>query len=196
MRRRVRLQVRYSRRIDLVLAASALAVILAGLTGGLFWGPRQAAASTAQGERPKPLQYYLTRDVYSGDQVLSACAMGFHAAALWEILDTTNLRYNARLGYSRPDSGYGPPAMGGWVRTGYASDATESAGMGSCQSWTSSSGTEYGSFVSLPGDWDAGFEDLLGWETGTHDCSDPRHVWCAGIETLVYLPLVFRANSG
>jgi hypothetical protein len=196
MRRRVRLQVRYSRRADLVLAASALAVILAGMTGGLVWSPGQAAASPAQVEQPRPLQYYLTRDSYSGDQVLSACTMGFHAAALWEILDTTNLRYNGRLGYTRRDSGYGPPAMGGWVRTGYASDATESAGIGNCLSWTSSSGSDYGSFVSLPGDWDAGFEDLMGWETGAHVCSDPRQVWCVGNESAVYLPLVLHSYSG
>lgn len=196
MRRNVRLQVRYSRRIDLVLAASALAVILAAMISGLVWSPRQAVASPAQGVQPGPFQYYLTRDFYSGDQVISACAMGFHAAALWEILDTSNLRYNTRLGYARSDSGYGPPAMGGWVRTGYASDATDSAGVGNCQSWTSSSGSEYGSFASLPGDWDAGFEDLLGWDTGSHACSDALRVWCVGNETAVYLPLVLRSHSG
>ena len=196
MRWKVRLHVRYSRRVDLVLAVLAVAVILAGLVGGIFWVPGQAAASPTQDGQPTPLQYYLTRDSHAGDQVLLACALGFHTASLWEILDTTNLRYNARLGYTRRDSGHGPPAMGGWIRTGFASDPTNSAGEGNCQAWTSSDGSEYGSFVSLPGDWDAGFQDLLGWETGTHVCSDPRQVWCVGNESVIYLPLVMRYFSG
>ena len=192
MRWKVHLQVRYSRRADLLLAALALAVILAGMAAGLVWSPEQAIASPAQAGQPARRQYYLTQDFYSADQVLSACARGFHTAALWEILDTTDLRYNARLGYTRRDSGYGPPAMGGWVRTGYASDSTETAGRGNCQSWTSSDGSEYGSFVSLPGDWDAGFQDLMGWETGAHACSNSLQVWCVGNEIIVYLPLVMR----
>ena len=192
MRWKIHLQVRYNHRGDLWLAALALAVILAGLVAGLIWSPEQAVASPTQSVQPTRLQYYLTEDEYPGNQVLSACAGGFHTAALWEILDTTDLRYNARLGYTRRDSGFGPPATGGWVRTGYASDATQSAGTGNCQAWTSSSVSDYGTFVSLPGYWDLGFQDLVGWETGTHDCSDPRQVWCVGNEVIIYLPLVIR----
>jgi hypothetical protein len=192
MRWKVRFQVRYSRRADLMLAALALAVILTGMAAGLVWSPEQAVASPAQAVQTPRLQYYLTKDSYAGDQVLSACARGFHAAALWEILDTSNLRYNARLGYTRRDSGYGPPAMGGWVRTGYASDSTPAAGTGNCQAWTSSDGSDYGSLVALPGDWETGFQDLVGWETSAHECSTARQVWCVGSESVVYLPLVMR----
>ena len=196
MKWRIRLQVRYRRRADLALAAVALATILAGLIGALVWSPGQAVASPTQAQRPDPLQYYQTNDPYYGDQVLSACARGFHTASLWEILDTTNLRYNTRLGYTRRDSGYGPPTTGGWVRTGYASDSTDLAGEGNCQAWTSDSGMEYGSWIYLPGSWEAGYETLMGWATGARACSDPLQVWCVGNESVIYLPLVMRSYSG
>ena len=193
MRWRVRLHVRYGRRIDLALAVLALAVILAGLTGGFFWSPGQVVASPTQAGRPAPLQYYLTRDSYPGDQVLSACAMGFHAASLWEILDTSKLRYNSRLGYTRRDSGHGPPATGGWVRTGYASNSADLAGAGNCQAWTSGTGPDYGTFVYLPGSWEAGYEVLIGWGTGYAICSDSLPVWCVGSESVIYLPLIMHS---
>ncbi len=192
MRWKIRLQVRYSRRAHLVLAALAVAAILGGLASGLVWSPGQAVASPAQAEQPPRVEYYLTQEQYPGDQVLSACGLGFHTASLWEILDTTNLRYNTRLGYTKRDSGYGPPTVGGWVRTGYASDPTDLAGQGNCQAWTSDSGAEYGTWVYLPGNWEAGYETLMGWATATRACSDPLEVWCVGNESVIYLPLVMR----
>ena len=196
MKWRIRLQVRYRRRADLALAAVALATILAGLIGALVWSPGQAVASPTQAQRPDPLQYYLTTDPYYGDQVLSACARGFHTASLWEILDTSNLRYNTRLGYTRPDSGYGPPAMGGWVHTGSESGSATTPGTGNCQAWTSDSASDYGTYASLPGSWTAGSEDLLGWAAGTVNCSNTVRVWCVGDETIIYLPLVMRTYTG
>ena len=196
MRWKVRLQVRYDRRLDLVLTVMALVVILAGLAGGFFWSPGKAVASPTQTGQPRPLQYYLTRDRYAGDQVLSACAMGFHTASLWEILDTSKLRYNTRLGHTRRDSGHGPPTTGGWVRTGYASDSTNLPGTGNCQSWTSSSVSDNGSFVSLPGSWEDGYDVLMGWDAGVRACSESVQVWCVGSESAVYLPLVVRSYTG
>lgn len=196
MKRTVRLQVRYSRSVDLVLAALAIAAILGGLVGGLVWSPGQVVASPAQVGQPVRIEYYLTQEKFPGDQVLSACTVGFHTASLWEILDTTNLRYNTRLGYTRRDSGYGPPTTGGWVRTGYASNSNDLAGESNCQAWTSDSGSEYGSWIYLPGSWEAGYETLMGWATGARACSDPLQVWCVGNESVIYLPLVMRSYSG
>jgi hypothetical protein len=163
MRWRIDLRVRYRRadyrRADLALGVLGVVALLAGLLGIPLWSPRQAAALPAQTGSAAPLEYYLTPDTHTGDQVLSACALGFRAAALWEILDTSNLRYNTRLGYTRKDSGFGPPATGGWVRTGAASGSTGAPGTSNCNAWTSSSGLDVGSYSSLPGSWDAGFED-------------------------------------
>ena len=196
MKWRVHLQVRYSRRTDLVLAALALTVILAGMAAGLVWTPGQAVASPAQAEQSRPVQYYLTVNSYPGDQVLSACALGFHTASLWEILDTSNLRYNPRLGHTRWDSGYGPPATGGWVRTGYDSDSTGAPGTSNCHAWTSGSASYVGSYVFLPGDWDVGMEDMMGWAVAGAICSSEIRVWCVGNESVIYLPLVIRDHSG
>jgi hypothetical protein len=196
MRWRVRLQVRYRRRVDLALAALALAVILTSLIGTLVWSPGQAVASPTQAEHTDPLQYYLTTDLYHGDQVLSACALGFHMASLWELLDTSNLRYNTTRGFTRTDSGYGPPATGGWIRTGYASDSTGSPGTSNCHAWTSGSESDVGSYVFLPGIWEADNEDLMGWAVATAICSTQIRVWCIGDESIIYLPLVMRTYTG
>lgn len=196
MRWRVRLQVRYRRRADLALAALALAVILAGLIGTLIWSPGQAVALPTQAEHSDPLQYYLTKDTFEGDQVLSACALGFHTASVWELLDTSNLRYNTTRGYTRPDSGHGPPATGGWIRTGAESGSANTPGSGNCQAWTSGSASNYGSHISLPGIWTVGAEDLMGWAVGTVSCSQPVRVWCIGDESIIYLPLVMRTYTG
>ena len=195
MRWRIELRVRY-RHANCRCADLGLVALLAGLLCVPLWSPRQAAALPAQSASAPPLEYYLTPDTYTGDQVLSACAIGFRAAALWEILDTSNLRYNTRLGWTRKDSGFGPPAAGGWVRTGAASGSTGTAGSSNCNAWTSGSEPDVGSYASLPGTWDLGYQDLMGWNVDTAACSAPGRVWCVGREYLLYLPLVFRFYTG
>jgi hypothetical protein len=196
MRWRVRLQVNYRRRADLALAALVVAAILAGLVGNLVWRSGRAAASPTQVEHPGPLQYYLTRISYQGDQALSACAPGFHMASLWELLDTSNLRYSTARGFTTQDSGHGPPLMGGWVRTGSDGGSTGAPGTSNCHAWTSSSSSDVGSYVYLPSDWTAGYEDFLGWAMATAICSATRRVWCIGDGSIVYLPLVMRNYTG
>ena len=134
--------------------------------------------------------------LYRGDQALSACGLGFHMASLWEIMDTSNLRYNTSRGYTRTDSGHGPPATGGWIRTGAESGSTTSPGTGNCQAWTSGSASDYGSYAALPGSWEAGHEDLMGWAVGTATCSGTVRVWCVGYESIIYLPVILRNYTG
>ena len=90
--------------------------------------------SRGQGNNPivaqlQPRKFYLTKtEDYTGSQALSACASGYHMASLWEIFDTSNLRYDTALGASSTDSGSGPPVAvyfglghfegDGWIRTG------------------------------------------------------------------------------
>ena len=106
MRWRIRLQVRYRRRTDLVVAALAFAALL---VGGLALGQRQATAETANAAEAVERGFYLSLATFQGDQVRLACAPGYHFASLWEIVDTSNLRYNNSLGKTTPDSGAGPP---------------------------------------------------------------------------------------
>ena len=193
MRRKVRLQVRYRRRAHLVLSVVALAVLLASLLGALLWKPPPASASPTLAGSPITLQYYLTDDLYSADQALSACAPGYHMASLWEILDTSNLHYNTSLGRTSDDSGHGPPYGSGWIRTG-ASSGSGGPGTANCQAWTSSLSADIGTTVSLASDWTAGEEDLLGWAADSTNCSLKRSVWCVGLYK-VFLPLILRAYS-
>ena len=71
--------------------------------------PIQAEAKT---------KYYLTSVSVPGDAALTACDPGFHMASLWEIHDTSNLQYDTGRGLTQDDSGSGPPAALGWIRTG------------------------------------------------------------------------------
>ena len=48
-----------------------------------------------------PRKFYLTQALHNGAQALSACAQGYHMASLWEIHDTSNLRYDTDLGLTR-----------------------------------------------------------------------------------------------
>jgi hypothetical protein len=54
-------------------------------------------------------QYYLTKNLFSGNQTRNACASDYHFASLWEIADPSSMLYNTSLGLSSPDSGSGPP---------------------------------------------------------------------------------------
>ena len=115
-------------------------------------------------------------------------------ASLWEILDTTRLRYNTTLGYTKPDSGQGPPAYSGWVRTGYDNGTIGSPGSANCDGWTSNSDDDIGASVLLPIDWTGGSANLHVWSGGAAQCSWAKRVWCvadrAGFP--IYLPLVTR----
>ena len=185
MRWRIRLQVRYRRRADLVVAAMAFMVLL---VGGLALGQRQATAKTANSVEPVERGFYLSLATFQGNQVRLACAPGYHFASLWEIMDTSNLRYNTSLGRTSDDSGHGPPYGSGWIRTG-ATSGSGSPGEANCYAWTSASPTPIGTTVSLPSNWTAGEEDLLGWNVGSAICSLQRPVWCVEMSA-VYLPLI------
>jgi hypothetical protein len=182
--------------IDINLTRGLVALLMAALVGYLTWGQREAAASGPQAPldraRDRPLAssagmrgYYLTQSQYNGAEAdgtdgngAGVCASGYHFASLWEILDPSNLKYNTDLGYTRDDSGQGPPLVGvGWVRTGYVSSTASTPGRGNCNVWDSSSGGEYGTSAHLPNVWEAG-QDIHVWEVSYGECMIPIRVWC------------------
>jgi hypothetical protein len=132
-------------------------------------------------------QYYLTHEdnKYSGANADGSdglgggvCAMGYHFASLWEILDPSNLRYNINQGAMREDSGMGPPTVSiGWVRTGYNGDASSTPGQANCNGWDQDTGT--GTVIGLPSDWtDASQQDIPPWDASLGTCSTSTQVWC------------------
>jgi hypothetical protein len=142
--------------------------------------------------------FYLTDVSYRTDQVLTACAAGYHMASLWEILDVSNLvyDYNHPAAHRKADSGYGPPSYWhGWVRTGWASSGSATTGEGNCSNWSSTSSTLHGVSVRLSRAWETAPGDISAWDANTFTCSIAGPVWCVGYFHTVYLPIVVRNRS-
>ncbi len=201
MSRRVSLRIRYTRRSDLATLL-VLALLTALALGYLAWAAPGSQALPVR-ERSEVLaasgetrRYYLTKNTFDGSETLTACAPGYHFASLWEIIDPSALRYNTTLGQTKGDSGHGPPARSGWVRTGYMSGHDGIAGRGNCDAWTSDLFERTGTYAFLPNMWNAGHEDLLGWAAGGSACSNQKGVWCMeDVGRSIYLPLVLRNHQ-
>ncbi len=149
----------------------------------------------------QPRKYFLTKDEYQGDQVLNACsavASGYHMASIWEILDPSNLQYDYQNGYTKADSGFGPPTgVFGWIRTGSDFDVDVDpyrAGLANCGGWTTTTQLARGTVASLHDRWIRipVFGDLFldtqkfelfdnafpWWDTGAALCYTDHAVWC------------------
>ncbi len=192
---RVSVRIRYERRSHLVLLLT-LALVVAGSLGYLAWSGPQAAASTSL----SPLvtaasmrQYYVTKTTHPAAEATTACAAGYHMASLWEILDTSNLRYNTTLGYTYMRHGKGPPTeVAGWVRTGYISATHGTPGQINCSAWTSPSLTEWGTRVWLISDWTSA-GDIHVWQGLIAACGTSARVWCVeDYSHTTYLPLTVK----
>jgi hypothetical protein len=194
---KLKIHLRYKSHAQLLALATILILCLAGFSN-LAYGKIQETQTISQAPASPnllPRQYYLTLSGYNGATAKSACGPGYHMASLWEILDTTRLRYNTTLGYTQDDSGQGPPAYSGWIRTGYNNNSGGSPGNSNCFGWTTSSASFVGSSALLESDWIcSGGGDIHVWSSGTFSCSSDLKVWCvadrAGFP--IYLPLVLR----
>jgi hypothetical protein len=134
-----------------------------------------ASAPAAAGAK----KYFLTIDGFAGNAALGACGKGYHMATLWEIYDVTQLKYDAKRGQLRADSGSGPPAeLGGWVRTGGAESAADNVGVANCFGWISNVAEDYGSAVELDGNWEAPATNASPWAPFTATCDSTLPVWC------------------
>jgi hypothetical protein len=134
-----------------------------------------AAAAAADSRR----WFYLTPDAYNGANALTACDAEFHMASVYEILDLSNLRYDMGRGFTKSDSGWGPPQYAvGWVRTGDEAYVGDQVGYSNCDSWTSSSGSHLGTEVFLHDDWNDPATWISPWQGFTSTCSLPARVWC------------------
>jgi hypothetical protein len=197
---RLSLRIRFERRSDLLSLLSLFALLEIFLVS-LLWGQGAAASPSRSAPASPSLQmqrkFYLTTDPVGALDVLTACTDGYHMASLWEIQDTSNLRYNAALGYSAiADQGQGPPTisgtdpLAGWVHTGASPSHSATPGLGNCESWTRNNSGRYGTVVYLDSDWTT----LEGWLAATADCSQTRRVWCVADVAAVrlYLPSVMK----
>jgi hypothetical protein len=173
-----------------LVVVAVLLVLLAGLIGSIAWAREPATADRNRGYAPLAQGgfgsgYYLTAStVADAGFALEACADGYHMAALWEILDVSNLTYNTSLGFQHAlgDGGAGPPTgkvASGWVRTGNIAGVGPFApGADNCASYSSGFGGYSGTVAYLPNDWSTPVGDVGVWLVGNEDCDLSYRVWC------------------
>jgi hypothetical protein len=203
---RFRYHPRVAHRLLISLALLFLALVFSlAVSQTPVSGQINSSAAQAVGGTYGMRQYYLTKNLFSGNQTRNACASGYHFASLWEIADPSSMLYNTSLGLSSPDSGSGPPTainflsstlkVSGWVRTGYAASSHfETSGQDNCQSWVSNIMGDWGSTAEIPDNWLAGAQDIGVWDLGVRTCNTPWYVWCVADDSVfrIHLPLVAR----
>jgi hypothetical protein len=146
-------------------------------------------AVDADAKQKKLRKFYLTVNQFDGNEALTACAGGYHMASMWEILDVTNLRYVTTLGFTRDDSGFGPPAFNqvdlvvtgiGWIRTGSVSF---SGGSGqivtpNCFAYTDDTDSTSGATIGLTPFWGDEPSAIGPWIVIVSTCDKTHNVWC------------------
>ena len=166
---------------------SMRSVALVALLGLVVVTPLGSRAQEKRCDCDSRKQYYLSTERVTGAEVGRVCNRGFHMASLWEILDTSNLKYASQLGLQILDQGSGPPSgIWGWVRTGWTTTAgslsgSDVPGMAHCFLWTSNSDSYSGTIVRLNNDWTKNFRSrsIEPWQADAESCDNKEHVWCA-----------------
>lgn len=193
---RLNLRIRWGPWQTPALILACLAVLLLAAIAGVALRPSQATAQDAPAAYYPNItgrHYYLTNFNVTGNQAATACSAGYHMASLWEIYDTSTLRYNTGHpeAYVKADSGSGPPSYWyGWVRTGYDSSTAATAGAGNCSAWSVTTGS--GTIARLNRDWITTQGGVDPWDAVPFVCNGTAPVWCAGNFSISYLPLVRR----
>jgi len=125
-----------------------------------------------------PRKFYVTPGIVDGAHALTACDAGYHMASLWEIHEPSNLIYNTELGSTLGDSGFGPPDVQGWIRTGQSANDFGNAGAANCNVWTSAFSQDEGTSALLDQNWAEPAVRSSPWQFGSDSCSARKHVWC------------------
>jgi hypothetical protein len=123
-----------------------------------------------------PRLFYVTPGLFAGNQVLTACASGYHLASIWEIRDPSNFAYDTRRGLRNASYQAGPPAfLEAWLDDGQEPNVNHD-----CTGWTDSSGS-FGRTAYLG----IHYAGPVFYELAQTDCGEEHHVWCASD---AYLP--------
>ena len=198
---RLCLKIRYQHSSDVILLGVIVFLFSLLILYLAYSSIRPASASELQTVQfvPGRRHFYLTKIAYNGAHAddSSVCAIGYHFASLWELLDPSELVYNSTLGWNWDDvsligdMGMGPPgSSSGWIRTGSYSQPFTDPGIGNCYAWSSDLGTDSGTVVYLESNWNIA-SNTFGWHTGYGYCNTSYLVWCVEDYTKeIYLPLV------
>jgi hypothetical protein len=156
-----------------------------GLRGGTFSavsGGRATAgnscddASCFGSERRR---YYLTQSFSAGNHGATGCTAGFHMAAVFELIDLSDLKYDTALGRTSQDSASGPPTSVGWIRNGTSFNSLLTCGSAQSGPWTSADANDEGSLMSANvGLFGAPASGIPRWETQLTSCDTTHPMWC------------------
>lgn len=134
------------------------------------------SASLARGR-----SFYVTASDYRANEVLTACAEGYHMASLWEVLEVSNLTYayDHPDAMTRGDSGVGPVSnWWAWIRTGGQATTINTAGRANCSAWTIAKDNNYGTLARLNDTWTGQATAISPWQAQTWVCNGIAPVWC------------------
>jgi hypothetical protein len=156
-----------------------------GFSLGIFYKFGRNNASSGNGEADlcgggictDRRRIYLTQEGHSGNEVLTACRLGFHPSSIHEVIDAGQFQYDTTLGETGNSVHSGPPNSRGWV----THDLDDSD---NCNGFTSGASTVSGVTVVLQ---PVPLEVVTGGgahpaeapAVGLSDCDDTRWgVWC------------------
>ncbi len=122
--------------------------------------------------------WYITGTRHKGNEVLTACAEGYHFASITEVYNPSGLVYDVEAnlgGFNRFDIGQGMAVQGeAWLRSGFGDDSEFS-----CTIWTSADPSQTGTFAWL------GYADrndlqpwVLQWMATKRSCDEEARVYC------------------
>lgn len=118
----------------------------------------------------------------NGSGPTTACAQGFHFASIDEILNLSQLAYDASQPFADAlaDMGAGAPhGHFAWVRTGGGSLNSGSPGLGNCFVWASASGADFGASVALiQGNWNGAAVNISPYFASQQTCNLGLGTWC------------------
>jgi hypothetical protein len=166
------------KQVKKTVLTATLAALLLTLASTVI-NQRGNAAATAKSTAPVR-GYYLTPGTFDGSHALGACVAGYHMASVYEVRETSNLRYDTNLGVNEADSGLGPPTLHtGWIRTGFNPLVNAGAGFDNCNAWTSNSAGDNGTNVYLELDFiGSASTGTAPWFGQSSFCSSVLPVWC------------------
>ena len=125
-----------------------------------------------------PRRVYVTPGYFEGDEVLTACARGYHLASYWEIREPSNFVYETRLGLTNADYQFGPPAskeagvtgLWAWLDFGTVPDVTYN-----CNGWTGYAYHGYSASLGMANP----ASTFYPFNIQVNRCNMKAHVWCA-----------------